>query len=72
MKTSFKALYAVSLMALLAAVPMRSNAQLFEDGEVRREFLKLRKQVEDITSRLDSRLVPLNARIDGKADKPPA
>jgi tol-pal system protein YbgF len=68
-KISIKALYAVSLMALLTAAPMRSNAALFEDDEARREILKLRKQIEDITVRVDSRLEPLNTRIDSKADK---
>ncbi len=51
------------MAALFFLVPMRAHA-LFEDTDARREILRLRKQVEDLSVKLD----PLVARTDGKAD----
>ncbi len=51
------------MAALFFLAPMRAHA-LFEDTDARREILKLRKQVEDLSARVD----PLTARTENKAD----
>ncbi len=43
-------------------------AALFEDDEARREILKMRKQLDELNGRIDSRIAPLARRIDDKAD----
>ncbi len=55
------------MAALLILAPTSAQA-LLEDNDARRSLIDLRKQVNDLTSRLDSRLDPLVARVDGKAD----
>jgi tol-pal system protein YbgF len=64
--------FSVALVAALnLCLPMQAHA-LFEDSDARREILKLRKQIEDISNRIDTRieprLGPLAARIEDKAD----
>lgn len=63
----------VTIVAITAFAPLHAQAALFEDDDARREILKLRKQVEDINTRIDSRIVSslesINARIENKADK---
>ncbi len=68
MKTAIKTGCAISLIAVFAMAPMRAYA-LFEDDEARIEILKMRKKLEEIDQRIDSRLAPVNTRIETKADK---
>ena len=66
------------MAALFILVPINSHA-LFEDVDARRSLLDLRKQVNELSSRIDSKLdalqqgidaklQPLGTRIDSKAD----
>lgn len=63
---------AAIMAALFVGLPMQAHA-LFEDTDARREILKMRKQIEELTTKLDasvtSKLAPLNTRVDDKADK---
>ncbi len=63
MNASFRAFSAAAMAALFFLAPMRAHA-IFEDTDARREILKLRKQVEDLSARID----PLTARTENKAD----
>ena len=65
MKRKFPALSAAVMAALFIGLPMQAHA-LFEDADARREILKLRKQMDELTARIDSRL---SVQIDEKADK---
>lgn len=60
------------MAALFIGLPMQAHA-LFEDTDARREILKMRKQIEELTAKLDAsvttKLAPLNTRVDDKADK---
>lgn len=73
MKAFIKTACATTVVALLACAPMHVQAALFEDSDARREILKLRQQVEDINTRINSRIVSsletFNARIENKVDK---
>jgi tol-pal system protein YbgF len=55
------------MAALFILLPMSSHA-LFEDADARRSLLDLRKQVNELSARIDAKLEPLIARVDGKAD----
>jgi len=55
------------MAALFILAPMSAHA-LLEDSDARRAILELRKQVNDLTARIDAKLEPLIARVDGKAD----
>lgn len=68
MKISFRALSAAAMAALFILAAMSAHAALFEDTDARRSLLDLRKQVNDLTARIDAKLDPLVARVDGKAD----
>ena len=65
MKRQLSALSAAVMAALFIGLPMQAHA-LFEDADARREILKLRKQLDDLTARIDSRLA---TQLDDKADK---
>ena len=65
-KISF--LRAAVMAALFIGLPMQAHA-LFEDADARREILNLRKRIEELNARIDSRLSPQIAQIDEKADK---
>jgi tol-pal system protein YbgF len=78
MNASLLKLRAAALAALFILMPISAHA-LFEDTDARRSLLDLRKQVNELTSRIDAkldalqkdvdaRLQPLGARIDSKAD----
>ena len=78
MNASLLKLRAAALAALFILVPISAHA-LFEDVDARRSLLDLRKQVNELTSRIDAKLdalqkdvdtklQPLGARIDSKAD----
>lgn len=72
MKASLRALGAAAMAALFLSAPMLAHSAIFEDTDARREILKLRKQVDDLSARIDSRIDTridaLNKRIDDKAD----
>ena len=72
MKRHYQALCAAVMAALFIGLPMQAHA-LFEDTDARREILKMRKQIEELTTKLDAsvttKLAPLNTRVDDKADK---
>ncbi len=72
MKRHYQALSAAIMAALFIGLPMQAHA-LFEDTDARREILKMRKQIEELTTKLDAsvttKLAPLNTRVDDKADK---
>ncbi len=72
MKRHYQALSAAIMAALFIGLPMQAHA-LFEDTDARREILKMRKQIEELTAKLDAsvttKLAPLNTRVDDKADK---
>lgn len=55
------------MAALFILAPMSAHA-LFEDNDARRSIIELRQQVKELTARIDTKLQPLAARIDGKAD----
>ncbi len=63
MNASFRALSAAAMAALFFLAPMQAHA-LFEDTDARREIIRLRKQIDDLSVKID----PLVARTDGKAD----
>ncbi|MFZ9367570.1 MAG: tol-pal system protein YbgF [Burkholderiaceae bacterium] len=78
MNISLPAVRAAAMAALFILVPISAHA-LFEDVDARRSLLDLRKQVNELSSRIDaklealqqgvdSKLQPLGARIDSKAD----
>jgi tol-pal system protein YbgF len=78
MNASLLKLRAAALAALFILMPISAHA-LFEDTDARRSLLDLRKQVNELSSRIDAKLdalqkdvdtklQPLGARIDSKAD----
>lgn len=78
MNASLLKLRAAALAALFILVPISAHA-LFEDVDARRSLLDLRKQVNELSGRIDAKLdalqkdvsgklQPLDARIDSKAD----
>jgi tol-pal system protein YbgF len=78
MNASLLKLRAAAMAALFILMPISAHA-LFEDVDARRSLLDLRKQVNELSSRIDAKLdalqkevdtklQPLAARIDGKAD----
>ncbi len=68
MNASLKALSAAAMAALFLLAPLHAQSAIFEDSDARREILKLRKQLDDLNARVDSKLEPLARRIDDKAD----
>ncbi len=68
MKASLKASSAAALAALFLWVPLHAQSAIFEDADARREILKLRRQLDDLNVRIDSKLEPLAKRVDDKAD----
>ena len=69
MKPFFKAASAVALTAFFSITPLSTHAGVFGDDEARLEIIKLRKQVDEISTRLNNRFEPVSTRIDSKADK---
>lgn len=67
MKPTFKATSAAIMAALFIGVPMSAHA-ILEDTEARRVILEVRKQLNELTSRIDTKIAPMVARIDSKAD----
>ena len=71
MKRLHQVASAAVIAVLFLGLPMRAHA--FEDPDARREIIKMRKQIEELNTRLDasvaSKLAPLNTRVDDKADK---
>lgn len=63
MKASFRVQSAAAIAALFFLVPMQAYAMI-EDTDARREILRLRKQIEVLSAKVD----PLVARNDGRAD----
>ena len=55
------------MAALFIGAPMSAHS-ILEDSEARRAILELRKQIADLTTRLDVRIAPMLARIDSKAE----
>ena len=64
MKRYRSSLGAALMAALFVGLPMQAHA-LFEDADARREIIKLRKQIDELGARVDSKL----PQLDGKADK---
>ncbi len=56
---------AAVMAALFIGLPMQAHA-LFEDTDARREIIKLRKQIEDVSAKLESRLPQLEQKADKK------
>jgi tol-pal system protein YbgF len=67
MKPTFKAASAAIMAALFLGAPMSAHA-ILEDAEARRAILELRKQISDLTARIDAKIAPMAARIDSKAE----
>jgi tol-pal system protein YbgF len=78
MNASLLKLRAAAMAALFILMPISAHA-LFEDTDARRSLLDLRKQVNELSSRIDAKLdtlqkdvdaklQPLGGRIDSKAD----
>lgn len=67
MKFTFKATSAAVMAALFVAVPMSAHA-ILEDAEARRVIIEVRRQVADLTARIDNKIAPMLARIDSKAE----
>lgn len=78
MNASLLKLRAAAMAALFILMPISAHA-LFEDVDARRSLLDLRKQVNELSGRIDAKLdalqkdvsaklQPLDARIDSKAD----
>ena len=67
MKTAIKSLGAAAMAALFIGAPLTAHA-LFEDNDARRSILELRRQINDLSARVDAKLEPLLLRVDGKAD----
>ncbi len=68
MNVSFRALSAAALAALFLSAPMLAQSAIFEDTDARREILKLRRQIDDLSIRIDTKVEPLSRRIEDKAD----
>ncbi len=68
MNVSLRALSAAVLAALFLSTPMLSQSAIFEDTDARREILKLRRQIDDLSIRTDTKIEPLSRRIEDKAD----
>ncbi len=68
MNASLKAASAAALAAHFLLAPLHAQSAIFEDTDARREILKLRKQLDDLNARIDSKLEPLAKRVDDKAD----
>jgi tol-pal system protein YbgF len=66
MTPKISALCAAVLMVACSALPLQANA--FEDADARRSILKLRDQLKDLNSRIDSEIEQIARRIDTKAD----
>jgi len=62
MKRNHHALRAAVMAALFIGLPMQAQA-IFEDTDARREIIKMRKQIEELTAKLDAsvttKLAPL-------------
>lgn len=56
------------LVALGSLAPTQAHAFL-SDNDARRELIKLREQVDELTVKLNNKIDPLSGRIDAKADK---
>lgn len=56
------------MAALFLLAPPHAQSAFFEDDDARRELLKMRKQFEELNSRIDSKIAPLTKRLDDKAD----
>lgn len=67
MKLNFKASSAAVMAALFIGAPMSAHA-LFEDVEARRTINEMRRQIADLTTRIDTKIAPAVARIDSKAE----
>ena len=78
MNASLLKLRAAAMAALFILMPISAHA-LFEDVDARRSLLDLRKQVNELSGRIDAKLdalqkdvnaklQPLDTRIDSKAD----
>jgi tol-pal system protein YbgF len=78
MNASLLKLRAAAMAALFILMPISAHA-LFEDVDARRSLLDLRKQVNELSNRIDAKLdtiqkdvdaklQPLGSRIDSKAD----
>ncbi len=65
MKRYRSSLGAAVVAALFIGLPMQAHA-LFEDTDARREIIKLRKQIEDVSAKLESRLPQLEQKADKK------
>src|SRR3569833_430474 len=55
MKPSPNSLFAVALVAMCCAAPLQAQASLFNDDEARRAILDLRKRIDDVNTRLESK-----------------
>jgi tol-pal system protein YbgF len=66
MKISLKATSAAVMAALFVGVPMSAHA--LEDTDARRAILELRKQIADLSARVDNKLDPVVAQLSSKAD----
>ncbi len=55
------------MAALFIGAPMSAHA-ILEDAEARRVIIELRKQIADLSSRIDTKIVPMLSRIDSKAE----
>lgn len=65
MKRDTSTLRAALMAALFIGLPMQAHA-LFEDADARREIIKLRRQIEELGVRIDSKLPQLDAKADKK------
>lgn len=66
MKRYFSATSTALLAVLLVGVPLQAHA-LFEDADARREIIKLRKQIEEVSGKIDSRAPLLEQKADKKS-----
>ncbi len=65
MKRYHSSLGAALMAALFIGAPMQAHA-LFEDADARREIIKLRKQIDELGTRIDNRLQQLDTKADKK------
>jgi tol-pal system protein YbgF len=63
MKTAYTSRIAAAVLAAFSFIPLHAQAGLFDDDEARRAILDMRNRIEAISR-------DMNARLDGKADKP--
>jgi hypothetical protein len=66
---SYVSLVGFALLVSLGSLVTNQAHAFLSDNDARRELIKLREQVDELTLKLNNKIDPLSGRIDAKADK---